>query len=132
MTSTSEIPSQECLLALKKVLHLFDRHNTTTRGNLVSQDQLNPSVRDDFRSRESSSRPEKMEATQVDEDPRKRVIKAERPADPGRHLRPLGTGSGGTDGGEVMLEAEAPQKRTKTKAQREQMEKNYGSETRGR
>ncbi|XP_070701254.1 KN motif and ankyrin repeat domain-containing protein 4-like [Pempheris klunzingeri] len=92
---------------------------TTTSGNLVGQDCVNP---------------REMAAAQVDADPEKTRMEGERRTSPDRQMMPGGAGSGRTDGGVASVEAEAPEEAAKKKPRPpgEQMEGNSGSETSAR
>lgn len=103
----------------------------TASGNLVGQDHVNKSVHGDLEQTEASSSPLEMASAQVNADPERRGMEKERQTCSDRQMIPAGAGSGRTDGGEVAVEAEVPEKTAKLKAQPpgEQMEGNSGSES---
>lgn len=98
-------------------------------GNLVGQDCVNKSVHGDLEQRDASSSPLEMAAAQVNAE--RRGLKKERQINPYKQMISVGTGSRWTDGGEVAVGAEVPEKMAKLKAQPpgEQMEGNSGSES---
>ncbi|XP_032421884.1 KN motif and ankyrin repeat domain-containing protein 4-like [Xiphophorus hellerii] len=77
---------------------------------------------------EASVVPRGMEATQVDVHPAKRRVQTDESKQtcPEGHATPVGAISGQTDGGTVLLEAEGPEKKSKT------LEDRTGSNTKGR
>ncbi|XP_029380824.1 KN motif and ankyrin repeat domain-containing protein 4-like [Echeneis naucrates] len=98
-------------------------------GNLQGQDDVNQRACGNFEQRESSTSPAEMAAAQVDLDPKKRQMEGVWRTSPDRQMTSGGTGSG-TDGGVVPVEADTPEKMSKTKPKLpgEQMERCSGSE----
>ncbi|XP_017275852.1 KN motif and ankyrin repeat domain-containing protein 4-like [Kryptolebias marmoratus] len=101
----------------------------TSSGNMVSQDYVKKSGRDDFEQKKSNAFPGGADAAQVEANPAKKGSEAARHPGPEGHTTPVGTVSERTDGGAASLGAEVSEKTAKLKAPGEQMEGNSGSET---
>lgn len=99
--------------------------------NPAARDCVKQSVHGDMEQRESSASPREMAAAQVEAAPEKGGMEEKRQTGPDGQMISVGAGSGRTDGGRASVEAEAPEKIAKWKAQPpgEQMEGISGSET---
>ncbi|XP_069020727.1 KN motif and ankyrin repeat domain-containing protein 4-like isoform X2 [Embiotoca jacksoni] len=123
--ASKSIPKTDGCARTSKSLHfgnVNEGRKMTASGNLLHWDCVNQSVLGDLEQRERSSSPGEMAAAQVDTDPQ---------TGSDRQTTSVGMRSGRTDGGIPSVEAEAPEKTAKWKAQPpgEQMDGNSGSET---
>ncbi|KAM4728942.1 KN motif and ankyrin repeat domain-containing protein 4-like [Anableps anableps] len=101
---------------------------TSTKGSMVGRDDGKLSGFSDLKHWKASVVPQGMEATQEDVHPAKRGVQTDTLTCPKGHVTPVETISGQTDGGAVSLEAEAPEKKSKSKT----LENRSGSDSKGR